>query len=435
MKILIALYLILSITGQPRRSYEESLKIFSNYCSQMKYSLKLKLINAKKAVGSDEETYKKIEGERFMFIGGGGYSRVFLDNRKNSVIKLIRARKLQRKSSLVSMAIELEMGFFYKIVEKTKGTVEKCEYYLKKVGDRLDMLAFHLDFLDGQDMNDYHHNKKKRRRNNFDQRALFTIKNVLHLTYSYSRLGFMHRDIKPENIFFLTERKKYNIDRVKPILIDLSFTTKEKHSKRFKGTESYMPKEMLIGDKKSDWYNQTVDVFNLGVSFIEFIIYYFNKKSIDFGFMSFIEGMLNDNWCKNFGEDKFTFCDNDALYYEDFQSLKDLAGFFYDKKHNFCENGENDVLDYYVKCYDVDETGKNMEFECRPTMREAKHFLDFYVKWKKRDNHLYNPYRNFFYNNSGLIKYKKFVDVGFLGHMYRSLFPNTYEILVTRVNF
>ena len=435
MKIVIILYFIFTINSQPRRTFEESLDLFFRYCSPMDYPYKLKLINAKKAVTSDEETYKKVEGERFMFIGGGGYSRVFLDDETNSVVKLIRARKLQRKSSLVSMAIELEMGFFYRIVEGGKGTVKSCEYYLKRVGDRLDMLAFHLDFLEGEDMNDYHYNKKKRKRNPF-KRGIFTIQNVLHLLYSYNRLGFMHRDIKPENIFFLTERKKRNIDRVKPILIDLSFTTKEKHSKRYKGTESYMPKEMLVGDKKSDWYNQTVDVYNLGVSFIEFIIYYLNKKVIDFSFISFIEGMLRENWCKKYEEgDNFVFCDNDAIYYEKFNSLQNLADFFYKRKQIHCKNGNNSVLDNTVKCFALDKAQKNIIFECRPTMTEAKHFLDYYLRWRNNENHIYNPYRNFFYNNSGFMKYKKFVDPGFIGYMYRNTFPNTYEIFETRVNF
>jgi len=30
-----------------------------------------------------------------------------------------------------------------------------------------------------------------------------------------------------------------------------------------------MPREMLFGDKKSDWYNRSIDVFSIAVTFME----------------------------------------------------------------------------------------------------------------------------------------------------------------------
>ena len=67
------------------------------------------------------------------------------------------------------------------------------------------------------------------------------------------------------------QRDDTSLDRIRPYLIDFAFSSQESYSKRYKGTRKYMPKEMLLGDKKSDWYNSSIDVFSLGVSYIEFL--------------------------------------------------------------------------------------------------------------------------------------------------------------------
>ncbi len=59
-----------------------------------------------------------------------------------------------------------------------------------------------------------------------------------------------------------------------------------------------MPKEMLKGDKKSDWYNSSIDVFSLGVSFVEFLkIYWESNIFTDLGLTYILEASISDNTC------------------------------------------------------------------------------------------------------------------------------------------
>ena len=59
-----------------------------------------------------------------------------------------------------------------------------------------------------------------------------------------------------------------------------------------------MPKEMLKGDKKSDWYNHSIDVFSMGVTFIEFLyVYWANEIFNSHGLVYILEAALTNNKC------------------------------------------------------------------------------------------------------------------------------------------
>ena len=50
-----------------------------------------------------EKDYESLKGNRFSFLGKGGYSRVFKDSENNRVVKMIKARKLKSITSLNSI--------------------------------------------------------------------------------------------------------------------------------------------------------------------------------------------------------------------------------------------------------------------------------------------------------------------------------------------
>ena len=54
-----------------------------------------------------EKKYKHDEKSQFIFLGKGGYSRVYRDIKTNRVAKMIKARKLKSKTSLNSIRNEI----------------------------------------------------------------------------------------------------------------------------------------------------------------------------------------------------------------------------------------------------------------------------------------------------------------------------------------
>ncbi len=62
-----------------------------------------------------------------------------------------------------------------------------------------------------------------------------------------------------------------------------------------------MPLEMLVGEKKSDWYNKSIDVFSIAVTIIEFLLTYIESiDRIDLGLIYILEAALTDNKCFNY---------------------------------------------------------------------------------------------------------------------------------------
>lgn len=55
---------------------------------------------------------------------------------------------------------------------------------------------------------------------------------------------------------------------------------------------------MLTGNKKSDWYNDGIDVFALGTSLVEMFIYYLEtNEDVDLNLLNIFEAMLSYNTC------------------------------------------------------------------------------------------------------------------------------------------
>jgi hypothetical protein len=83
----------------------------------------------------------------------------------------------------------------------------------------------------------------------------------------------------------------------------------EKTQKRYKGTKKYMPLEMLKGDKKSDWYNLTIDTHLIAETTTEFLLDHIQVGvDIDCGLASILETMMTENFC--YQENQMVFCRN-----------------------------------------------------------------------------------------------------------------------------
>jgi len=88
-----------------------------------------------------------------------------------------------------------------------------------------------------------------------------------------------------------------------------------------------MPKEMLLGNKKSDWYNPSIDVFSIAVSFVEFLYHYWeNDINTDIGLIYILEAALYDNRC--YHSQGVTQCMNSDYYYQKFHNLYDIVRYF-----------------------------------------------------------------------------------------------------------
>lgn len=182
-----------------------------------------------------------------------------------------------------------------------------------------------MDLLEGIDLSDYVWDSIPDEHIKLDEN-LITIRNLISLITDFNDLGFFHRDLKPGNIFVLEDKTSY--DKIKMALIDFAFTSDVRYDKRYKGTRKYMPDEMLLREKKSDWYNDTIDVFSTGASIIEILMEHFKTyQDIDFGMLYIIEAMLSYNHC-TYSDDEGAFCDNkDHFYNDNFETLEEIQAF------------------------------------------------------------------------------------------------------------
>ena len=109
-------------------------------------------------------------------------------------------------------------------------------------------------------------------------------------------MGIFHRDIKPGNLYVIND--KTTEFQKKMVLIDFAFSINLKFSKRYKGTRSYMPEEMKLGDKKSDWYNSSIDVYSLASTVLKKIVLLLvDRSDVDLGLLYILESMLDFNHC------------------------------------------------------------------------------------------------------------------------------------------
>lgn len=102
------------------------------------------------------------------------------------------------------------------------------------------------------------------------------------LAYMHS-LNFLHRDIKPANIMFKKKLKlaEYDDDsafcqeeeEVKLIdfglCCDMTDKSEESLMQDKSGTVGYLAPEIITKDSKTEFYDDRVDVFSLGIVFYE----------------------------------------------------------------------------------------------------------------------------------------------------------------------
>ena len=447
---ILTLFLLVTLTIQlddyPFYEHLEAIPYLSNICSSLSYEKKLILIDAKKSVTDDTIQQKKVKDQRFTFLGKGGYSRVFFDEVDKVVVKVIKARKLKSITALRSITDELLIGFEYFFKSRYPGTPKSCSFALKSSQDKFDMFIMYMDLLVGYDMKLYINNYQEEENLDLEQ-SLYTIKNLNMISNEFHNMGYFHRDIKPGNFFLLKD--KTSKDGFKPILIDFAFSLRQNYNTRYKGTRKYMPKEMLVGNKKSDWYNNTIDVFNSSVSYMEYIFNFLWDKQVDFSLGQILNGSLYDNWCvyykeyqlDDFYNFKFVFCDNSDHYWQKFKTLPNLIGFFKNKKKTYCtqtevQNTKNIFWDNreenLIKCYNVDKENKNFVMECRPTMADSKKIFDLYYNWRFFGTTIMYKKYELVFENQRLMDLDLFVDKGFLGIMYRFYMPNLYRMIRSR---
>ena len=94
-------------------------------------TIKTNLILEKRRVVEMEKEYEPEPTSQFIFLGKGGYSRVFKDRKTEQVFKMIKARKLKSKTSLNSIRQELLWGSLYRNLRNVMGTAVDCYYDMK----------------------------------------------------------------------------------------------------------------------------------------------------------------------------------------------------------------------------------------------------------------------------------------------------------------
>ena len=485
---LLLLTLIVTTTQTKRfKNFHTFKKTFKTLCSPIPKKKLKHLTWAQEDLQFEKTKNKKIFSDQpFIFLGKGGYSQVFLDRSKKNVVKIIKSKKMESLTSLFSLKKEVIFGFEYFFKTRKKGGVKKCGFDFGKKEDF--GIVMILDYLKGDDMNYF--NKMFLEECEIGlKRNLFLFKELGLLVFEFHEMGYVHRDIKPSNFFLENEKdfenleenlekkntkpenkksdqkipknkqkqKKKTCGKLNPYLIDLALSIKKKNSNIYYGTKSYMANEMLT----EDWYNNTIDVYSLGVSFLEFLRLDIKNFKVDISLLMIIESMLMDNWCYYFKKFeinnsenlKMVFCDNSDFYWEyQFSSLEELFFYFFDLKKNYCEENLNldDFLSFgnenldsvhgflgeakLIKCFDVDNYF-NFFLTCRPAMRDLKKIFDVYYNWKfNNSKSMYGLYEKVFEKNI-MFDYRLFLDSGFIGVMYRHFMPNVFKLLNDRRYF
>ena len=88
--------------------------------------MKNALIREKRRVVELEKKYKPEPENRYVFLGKGGYSRVYKDRETGRVVKMIKARKLKSRTSLNSIRTEILWGTYYRNLRNVQGTITDC---------------------------------------------------------------------------------------------------------------------------------------------------------------------------------------------------------------------------------------------------------------------------------------------------------------------
>lgn len=124
-----------------------------------------------------------------------------------------------------------------------------------------------------------------------------------------------------------------------------------------------------------NWYNETVDVYAIGISILDFINnYILNFDEIDYSLLIIIESMLADNHCTNLNSNG-VFCKNKELYWdENFVDLEEIHEFVNNKNKKTCRDGEDPIMinrldgSRHFPCFKLDSRYQEKISNCRITM-------------------------------------------------------------------
>ncbi len=152
MKTLVFLLISHFITSQPS---EATTNFLRKMCSEMDIETRIAMIEEKKKVVNDKpERNVDNPDSDYTYIGKGGYSRVFFDKTLQKVAKMIKARKVNSYTSMISITVEILRSYQYSVIHDPLGTVEFCKYSNKLDKKFIDVLILYMDLLKGYDLRD-----------------------------------------------------------------------------------------------------------------------------------------------------------------------------------------------------------------------------------------------------------------------------------------
>lgn len=94
----------------------------------------------------------------------------------------------------------------------------------------------------------------------------------------------------------------------------------------------------MLRHRKSDWYNNTIDVFSLGVTMIDYLLPAFHDKvSFDLNVLHILDAMLDYNKCI-FSDRSGILCNNQEVWIEGFLDLEEIQRFFNSKNQKSCSS-------------------------------------------------------------------------------------------------
>lgn len=209
--------------------------------------------------------HQRYEGQEQ--IGKGGFATV-------NVVERIEDRKLFAAKVVKKnrIAKEKEMTYFIHELKISRQLNHRLIVMVYEVHELDECFIIIQDFIDGVNLTQYL--KLKRRLS--EKIALHVIFQLLISVHYLHEKGIVHRDIKPANIMLKLVRDEKNIDftnKYEIILIDFGLCADyNDHSPQSflhdrSGTTGYLAPEVIKNSRP--FYNEKVDLFSVGVVFVE----------------------------------------------------------------------------------------------------------------------------------------------------------------------
>lgn len=200
-------------------------------------------------------------------VGKGGFASVSLVIRTLDG-KLFAAKMIKKER----IAREKERAYFIHELKVSRLLDHPRFAKTYEVHDIPTYFVIIMDYLEGANLLQYIKLKKKLS----DTIALHIVREILIGLRYLHELGYVHRDIKPQNIMLKLIKEEKNLDfrdKYSVIIIDFGLcadyrnhtVTSFLHDKS--GTTGYLAPEVIKNHKQ--FYNEKVDIFSLGVVFIE----------------------------------------------------------------------------------------------------------------------------------------------------------------------